>query len=88
MEAGTNLSKTQVSDLLFTPVTGLLQLSGYVLSREGAQKLLDLLPVRGPVDLWMNHQFHHLDVIATRQSIIEQRLDAASTNSYSSKCLS
>jgi GR25 family glycosyltransferase involved in LPS biosynthesis len=83
MEAGTNLPKTQVSDLLFTPVTGLWQLSGYVLSREGAQKLLDLLPVRGPVDLWMNHQFHHLDVIATRQSIIEQRLDAASTNSYS-----
>ncbi len=82
-EAGTNPPKTQVSDLLFTPVSGLWQLSGYVLSRDGAKKLLDLLPVRGPVDLWMNHQFHHLDVLATRQPVIEQRLDAPSTNSYS-----
>jgi GR25 family glycosyltransferase involved in LPS biosynthesis len=80
-EAGTNPPKTQVSDLLFTPVSGLWQLSGYVLSRDGAKKLLDLLPVRGPVDLWMNHQSHHLDVLATRQPVIEQRLDAPSTNS-------
>ncbi len=82
-EAGANLPKTQVSDLLFTPISGLWQLSGYVLSRDGARKLLDLLPVRGPVDLWMNHQFRHLDVLATRQPVIEQRYDVPSTNSYS-----
>lgn len=82
-EAGANPPRTHVSDLLFRPVSGLWQLSGYVLSSTGARKLLDLLPVRGPVDLWMNHQFHHLDVLAARQPVIEQRLDAPSTNSYS-----
>ncbi len=82
-EAGGQAEKKQVSDLLFEPVTGLWQLSGYVLSRHGAERLIGLLPVRGPVDLWINHQFQHLDVVAIRRSIIEQRLDAPSTNSYS-----
>lgn len=43
--------------LVFAPTTGLWQLSGYVLSRVGAQRLLELLPVRRPIDLWINHQF-------------------------------
>ena len=71
------------SELLFRPVTGLWQLSGYVLSKNGAQKLLGLLPVRGPVDLWLNHQFKELDVFATQKPIIVQRPDLPSTNSYS-----
>lgn len=71
------------SGLLFRPSTGLWQLSGYMLSKEGAQKLLQLLPVRGPVDLWLNHQFRKLDVFATRRPIIVQRPDVPSTNSYS-----
>ncbi len=71
------------SELLFRPSTGLWQLSGYILSKEGAQKLLRLLPVRGPVDLWLNHQFRRLDVFATRRPIIVQRPDVPSTNSYS-----
>jgi hypothetical protein len=58
-------------------------MSGYVLSREGAGKLLSLLPCRAPVDLWMNLQFGVLDVQATRLSIISQRRDFGSTNSYS-----
>ena len=82
-EADEKIPKRPFSDLLFRPVTGLWQLSGYVLSRTGAQKLLELLPVRGPVDLWLNHQFSELDVFATRRSIIEQRPDLPSTNSYS-----
>ena len=82
-EADENIPKRPFSDLLFRPVTGLWQLSGYVLSRTGAQKLLELLPVQGPVDLWLNHQFSELDVFATRRSIIEQRPDLTSTNSYS-----
>ena len=82
-EADEQAPRRPLSDLLFRPVTGLWQLSGYVLSRRGAQKLLNLLPVRGPVDLWLNHQFKDLDVFATRRSIIEQRRDLASTNSYS-----
>ncbi len=75
--------KTFLSSSVFRPVRGLWWLSGYVLSREGARKLLKLLPCRGPVDMWINHQFGALDVRATRQSIISQRRDSDSTNSYS-----
>jgi len=75
--------KTFLSRNVFRPVRGLWYLSGYILSRKGATKLLQLLPCRGPVDLWINHQFGVLDVRATRQSIIEQRRDGCSTNSYS-----
>ncbi len=82
-EADGEVPRRPFSGLLFRPVTGLWQLSGYVLSKSGAQQLLDLLPVRGPVDLWLNHQFRGLDVFATRVSILEQRPDLPSTNSYS-----
>lgn len=75
--------KTFLSRSVFRPVRGLWYLSGYVLSREGAAKLLTLLPCRGPVDLWINHQFGALDVQATKRSIIHQRRDGVSTNSYS-----
>lgn len=75
--------KTFVSRSVFRPVRGLWYLSGYLLSREGAAKLLTLLPCRGPVDLWINHQFGALDVRATKRSIISQRRDGGSTNSYS-----
>jgi GR25 family glycosyltransferase involved in LPS biosynthesis len=82
-EAGGQAEKKPLSELLFEPVAGLWQLSGYVLSDHGAQRILSLLPVRGPVDLWINHQFQRLDVVALRQSVIDQRPDAQSTNSYS-----
>lgn len=75
--------KTFLSKNVFRPVRGLWHLSGYVLSREGADKLLRLLPCRGPIDLWINHQFKVLDVRATKRSLISQRRDATSTNSYS-----
>lgn len=75
--------KTFLSRNVFRPVRGLWNLSGYVISREGAEKLLRLLPCRGPVDLWVNHQFGVLEIRATRQSIISQRRDLSSTNSYS-----
>lgn len=75
--------KTLLSASVFRPERGLWHLSGYVLSREGARKLLRLLPCRGPVDLWMNLQFDSLEVRATRRSLISQRSDWGSTNSYS-----
>jgi GR25 family glycosyltransferase involved in LPS biosynthesis len=75
--------KTFLSRNVFRPVRGLWHLSGYVISRQGAEKLLRLLPCRGPVDLWINQQFGVLDVRATRLSIISQRRDFSSTNSYS-----
>lgn len=75
--------KAFLSKNLFRPVRGLWHLSGYVLSREGAQKLLRLLPCRGPIDLWINQQFKFLDIRATKRPIITQRRDVKSTNSYS-----
>jgi GR25 family glycosyltransferase involved in LPS biosynthesis len=75
--------KAFISNNIFHPVRGLWFLSGYVLSRKGAEKLLRLLPCRGPIDLWMNHQFEVLDVRATKRPLISQRRDTRSTNSYS-----
>lgn len=75
--------KELVSANVFRPERGLWYLSGYVLSKKGAQALLDLLPCRGPIDLWINHQFRELDVRALRRSVINQRRDLHSTNCYS-----
>ncbi|MES2373383.1 MAG: family 16 glycosylhydrolase [Bacteroidota bacterium] len=75
--------KSFLSSNVFQPTRGLWHLSGYVLSREGAEKLLHLLPCRGPIDLWINHHFKGLDVRATKRSLINQRRDFRSTNSYS-----
>jgi GR25 family glycosyltransferase involved in LPS biosynthesis len=82
-EVKTKAEKIEVSDLLFKPVRGLWCLSGYVLSKKGAKKLLSLLPVRGPVDLWINFHFDKLDVYATKKPIINQRRDYCSDNLYS-----
>jgi GR25 family glycosyltransferase involved in LPS biosynthesis len=75
--------KTILSRNVFRPVRGLWYLSGYVLSREGAEKLIRLLPCRGPIDLWLNHQFQALNVLAAKHPLISQRRDIRSTNSYS-----
>ncbi len=68
---------------LCRPIRGYWWLSGYVLSYAGARKLLGLLPVIGPVDLWMNHRFPDLDVYSTPRSVISQRADLQSDNRYS-----
>jgi GR25 family glycosyltransferase involved in LPS biosynthesis len=75
--------KELVSKNVFRPERGLWFLSGYVLSKKGSQALLGLLPCRGPIDLWINHKFGEMDVRALRRSVINQRLDSSSTNSYS-----
>lgn len=75
--------KTFLSENVFVPERGLWHLSGYILSRQGAQKLLQLLPCRGPVDLWINHHFKSLSVRAIKRSLVSQRRDSKSTNSYS-----
>jgi GR25 family glycosyltransferase involved in LPS biosynthesis len=83
LEAKHGAPKVLLSNSVFRPVRGLWNLAGYVLSRHGAEKLLRLLPCRGPIDLWINHQFEKLDVRATRQPLVSQRRDVKSTNSYS-----
>lgn len=75
--------KDVVTPRLFRPRSGLWQLSGYVLSRTGAQKLLDALPVRGPVDMWINHRFGDLAVYAATRPVIRQRPGIPSSNAYS-----
>ena len=75
--------KIALSRSVFRPERGLWYLSGYVLSKRGAQRLLARLPCRGPVDLWINQQFPVTDVRALRRSVIPQRIDLLSTNSYS-----
>lgn len=75
--------KKLLSQNVFCPERGLWYLSGYVLSKKGAQALLDLLPCRGPIDLWINQMFRMLDVRALRCSVVNQRRDLPSTNSYS-----
>jgi GR25 family glycosyltransferase involved in LPS biosynthesis len=82
-KGGAVKDRADVSEALFRPRRGLWYLSGYVLSRAGARRLVDLFPVCGPVDLWINHQFDTLRVLATNRSIIEQRRDLRSANSYS-----
>lgn len=75
--------KVALSKHVFRPERGLWYLSGYVLSRRGAENLLARLPCKGPVDLWINQQFHAMDVRAVRTSVISQRSDLTSTNAYS-----
>lgn len=83
MEASSGAPKTFISPQLFRPMRGLWYLSGYILSKNGADKLLRLLPCRGPVDLWINQQFSVLNVRATSRPYVRQRRDTLSTNSYS-----
>lgn len=62
---------------------GIWEASGYVITRQGARKLLDQLPAYGPIDLWLNLQFGNLRVFTAARRLIEQRIDEPSTNSYS-----
>lgn len=75
--------KSPLSEHVSKLYRGLWYLSGYVVSKRGATRLLNRLPVRGPVDLWMNHQFSDMDVLCASESVIEQRSDGSSQNSYS-----
>jgi hypothetical protein len=82
-EVRTRARKSDISDFVFRLYCGLWHLSGYVLTKKGAKKLLSRLPVRGPVDLWINHQCETLRAFATSKSVIGQRMDSRSDNSYS-----
>jgi GR25 family glycosyltransferase involved in LPS biosynthesis len=82
-EARHGAPKELISENVFRPERGLWFLSGYVISRKGAQSLLRLLPCRGPIDLWINHKFRAIDVRALRRPVVNQRVDLLSTNLYS-----
>ncbi|SNS12466.1 Glycosyltransferase family 25 (LPS biosynthesis protein) [[Luteovulum] sphaeroides subsp. megalophilum] len=82
-EADETAERAEPCDYLFRPTRGLWFLSGYVLSREGAAALLRAMPVKGPVDMWMNYRFQELGALALSSPAILQRRDCASDNSYS-----
>lgn len=82
-DADGTVERLDVCADLFRPKRGLWFLSGYVLSREGAQKLLKAMPVTGPVDMWMNRRFDELSTLALSSPAILQRPDGGSDNSYS-----
>jgi GR25 family glycosyltransferase involved in LPS biosynthesis len=82
-DAGGTAERAEVSSLLFRPVRGLWFLSGYVLSREGAEALLRAMPVVGPVDMWMNFRLAEIGALALASPAIFQRADSESANSYS-----
>jgi GR25 family glycosyltransferase involved in LPS biosynthesis len=82
-DAGGSAERTEVCDELFRPERGLWFLSGYVLSREGAARLLRAMPVVGPVDMWINYKFGALGALALSSPAILQRSDATSDNAYS-----
>ncbi len=82
-DAGGTAVREDACDSLFRPVGGLWFLSGYMLSRRGADALLRAMPVVGPVDLWMNYRLGELSALALKSPAIAQRRDVSSDNAYS-----
>jgi GR25 family glycosyltransferase involved in LPS biosynthesis len=82
-DAGGTAERIDICDALFRPKRGLWFLSGYVLSREGAETLLRSMPVIGPVDMWINYHFEELEALAVSSPAILQRPDEGSDNCYS-----
>jgi len=62
---------------------GVWWLSGYILSYEGAKKLIDNFPVVGVADMWINHVIPDMNVYSTKQLLIGQRVNMKSDNIYS-----
>jgi len=73
----------RISKYLLIPKRGIWWFSGYILSYNGAKKLLNKLPVIGPIDLWINHMFANISVYLSNESIISQKLFMQSDNNYS-----
>ena len=82
-EVDLGAEKVAFTESTFKLFRGIWYMSGYVLSKEGASKLIEMLPLRGPVDLWINHKFDQLTALMIKKSIIPQRSDEASVNFYS-----
>ena len=80
---GINKKEITTKEICHKPYCGIWQASGYVLSKKGLKKLLNELPVYGPVDLWFNLKFKKLNAYMINNPIIRQRNDLISSNSYS-----
>ena len=75
--------KELLSKNVFRPERGLWTCPVTCCRRRGLRRCLTFYACRGPIDLWINHKFRELEVRALRRSVINQRRDLHSTNSYS-----
>ena len=78
-----SLTAEKYNKSVYRAYKGLWWLSGYMLSYEGAKKLLDRLPIIGPVDMWINHHFNDLNVYVTIKPLIWQSRETDSSNTWS-----
>lgn len=62
---------------------GIWWMSGLVITKKTAKHLLDKLPVVGPIDVWINHQFEGLNVYMCKDNLLEQDGYDDSNNIYS-----
>jgi len=62
---------------------GVFWFSGFIITKKGARKLLEKLPVKGPIDVWINHHMEDLDVFMTKYNFIEQDKSFVSNNKFS-----
>ena len=65
--------------------SGVWWLSGVFISQRAAKKLIDNLPVIGPVDVWINYHMDDLNVYASKYNCIGQNLNTVSDNTHSYK---
>lgn len=73
----------EYSEDLVRVYNGVWWLSGYMISRKFARKLLKNAPIDGPVDVWINYMFKGSKVFLCPNSIIDQAEDTESDNEYS-----
>ena len=60
------------------------ELVGYCVSKKGLDKLVSLLPVTAPVDVWLSENFHKLNVWALEPRVINQKQMGNGDINYSS----
>lgn len=65
--------------------SGVWWLSGVFISQRAAKKLIDNLPVTGPVDVWINYHMNDLNVYGSKYNCIGQNTNSSSDNTHSYK---
>ena len=83
LPSGDSFEAKSHSEHLLRAKKGVWWLSGYIISRKYAQKLISRLPVVGPVDLWINYQFDESNVFINPKRPVMQRQELTSSNEYS-----
>jgi len=72
-----------VNEFIYKIKNGVWHLSSYIISWESVNMLLHKLPMIGPVDMWIQLQYHFLYPIATKKFLCVQDDKYESSNTYS-----